>query len=98
MNAIGNLAVDSTNATVHSQPLSLTAFELKVLDALAIAKGAIVHPDALHTALYGSPDKARDSNVVQVIIGRLRVKLDRARASASIRTHRGHGYTLEAAA
>lgn len=93
---IGNMRVDETFVNVDGQVLSLTAFELKIIVRLADADGTIVSLDDLHMALYGTADKARVSNVVEVIIGRLRKKLAKAGAAARIDTVRNQGYRLEA--
>jgi len=96
MHQIGNIAVDEFNATVSTRPFPLTAFEHKVLLRLAQHRGQVVALADLHMALYGNADKARESNVVEVIIGRLRKKLTKAGAHAEILTTRRRGYTIDA--
>ncbi|WP_202842048.1 helix-turn-helix domain-containing protein [Luteimonas saliphila] len=98
MTTIGNLAVTDTGGYVGGVELSLTAFELKLLRRLVEANGEVVPVADLHEALYGTPGIARDSNVLQVFVGRLRLKLSRACAHVAIATARGKGYALGAVA
>lgn len=95
MTTLGNLAIYDTGANVGGVELPLTAFELKVLRRLSEANGAVVSPAELHEALYGGkPAPERESNVLQVFIGRLRHKLAHAGARVAIATKRGEGYSL----
>ena len=53
--------------------------------------GRVVSKTELSEHLY-EDDRDRDSNVLEVIIGRLRKKLDPARTLNPLETARGHGY------
>lgn len=58
---------------VHNQPIDLTAFEYKVLEYLMLHPGKIVSKMELTEHLY-QQDFDRDSNVIEVFVGRLRKK------------------------
>lgn len=103
MVTIGNLEVSDACALVVDGAdggadlvVSLTAYELKVLDRLAAANGEVVSRADLQDALYGGDAPARDSNVLQVLIGRLRKKLAAASATARIETVHKQGYCIKA--
>lgn len=74
--------------------VELTAFEYKVLEYLMLNPGRVVSKTELTDHLY-EQDFDRDSNVIEVFIGRLRKKLD---PFNPIRTIRGQGYRLNAEA
>jgi len=78
-------------ADVHNEPVELTAFEYKVLEHLMLHTGRVVSKTELSEHLY-EDETDRDSNVLEVIIGRLRKKLDPDRALKPIDTVRGQGY------
>ena len=71
-------------------PVELPAFEYKVLEYLMLNPGRVVSKTELTDHLY-EQDFERDSNVIEVFIGRLRKKLD---PFNPIRTIRGQGYRL----
>ena len=72
-------------------PLRLTAFEWRVLSALALSRDAVIERlDLLERVYEGDADV--DSNSLEVIIGRLRKKI----GAALIETVRGRGYRLSA--
>lgn len=95
---IGALTLDlaARSASVRGRPLDLTARELAVLELLALHPGATLSRTAIGDALY-SEDEERDSNVIDVFVGRLRRKLSAAGldGAAAIATVRGLGYRLE---
>lgn len=76
---------------VHNQPVDLTAFEYKVLEYLMLHPGKIVSKMELTEHLY-QQDFDRDSNVIEVFVGRLRKKIDPNEAIHPIETLRGRGY------
>ncbi len=78
-------------ADVHNEPVELTAFEYKVLEHLMLHTGRVVSKTELSEHLY-EDETDRDSNVLEVIIGRLRKKLDPDRGLKPIDTVRGQGY------
>lgn len=75
--------------TVDGQPVDLTARELRVLSYLMHRPGRIVSQNELAEHVY-ELDEARDSNTIEVFVGRLRKKLGRD----TIRTIRGLGYRM----
>jgi two-component system response regulator PhoP len=92
---VGNIRVNTATqtVTVASQPLELTAFEYQALELLMINAGTTVSKQRLAERLYPE-ETERDSNVLEVIIGRLRRKLDPTRKRQPIETLRGRGYLL----
>lgn len=87
----GPLALDtrSGRVTVAGQALSLTSHEFRVLDYLMHHRNEIVSRSDLTEHIYAQ-DYDRDSNTVEVFIGRLRKKLP----PGMIETARGLGYRL----
>jgi two-component system response regulator PhoP len=77
--------------TLDAQEIEITAFEYKVLEYLMMHAGRVVSKTELSEHLY-EDDNDRDSNVLEVIIGRLRKKLDPSRELNPVETARGHGY------
>jgi two-component system response regulator PhoP len=78
---------------VAGSPIELTTFEYKVLQYLMLHAGEVVSKTDLTEHLYDQ-DFDRDSNVIEVFVGRLRRKLDPEGALAPIETLRGRGYRL----
>jgi len=89
----GPVTLDSTAQTVYRDetPLELTAFEYKVLEYLMLNPGKVISKTELTEHLYDQ-DFERDSNVLEVFIGRLRRKLDPDGSLKPIETLRGRGY------
>jgi two-component system response regulator PhoP len=79
------------HATVNDESVDLTAFEYKVLEHLMLHTGRVVSKSELSEHLY-EDETDRDSNVLEVIIGRLRKKLDPGRELNPVETIRGQGY------
>lgn len=77
--------------TVAEQPVSLTAFEYRVLEYLAIHAGEVISKPVLLDHLY-EEDTERDTNVLEVFVRRLRRKLDPESTLNPIETLRGRGY------
>ena len=78
---------------VDGKPLELTSYEYKLLEYLMLHAGEVVSKTQITEALYDQ-DFERDSNVVEVFIGRLRKKLDPDGELKPIETLRGRGYRL----
>ena len=76
--------------------LELTSFEYRLLEHLVRERPRVLSKDELAAHLYPH-DEERDSNVIEVLIGRLRRKLDPDGALQPLETLRGRGYrfTLE---
>jgi two-component system OmpR family response regulator len=87
----GTLALDISAArlTVAGRPVELTALEFRTLAHLMQHSQRIVSKTELTEHLY-EQDFDRDSNVIEVLINRLRKKL----GAELIKTHRGLGYQL----
>jgi two-component system response regulator PhoP len=83
-------------ARLNGEPLELTAYEYRLLEFLVRERARVVSKQELSDYLYPH-DEDRDSNVLEVLIGRLRRKLDPDGTLAPIETLRGRGYrfTLE---
>ena len=77
--------------TVAGEPVSLTAFEYRVLEYLAIHAGEVISKPVLLDHLY-EEDTERDTNVLEVFVRRLRRKLDPENTLSPIETLRGRGY------
>jgi two-component system, OmpR family, response regulator PhoP len=89
----GPLTIDfsAQAARLEGEPLDLTAFEYRLLEYLVRERARVVTKQELSDYLYPH-DEDRDSNVLEVLIGRLRRKLDPAGTLAPIETLRGRGY------
>jgi len=92
---LGPLAVDfsAQSVTLGDAPIELTAFEYRLLEYLVRERARVVTKLELSDYLYPH-DEDRDSNVLEVLIGRLRRKLDPDGTLAPIETLRGRGYRL----
>ena len=90
---IGPLVVNLSSQEVHldGEPMELTTFEYKVLEYFMLHPGQVVSKMELNEHLYDE-DADPDSNVIEVIIGRLRKKLDPDGEWQPIETLRGRGY------
>ncbi len=82
----------AARASVDGAPLQLTALEYRLLAYLMLNRGRVVPRLELIEHIY-EQDFERESNTIEVLIGRLRRKL----GVDVIKTRRGLGYTLEAA-
>jgi two-component system response regulator PhoP len=71
--------------------LELTAFEYRLLEHLMRERRRVLSKDELAAHLYPH-DEERDSNVIEVLIGRLRRKLDPQGKLQPLETVRGRGY------
>jgi two-component system response regulator PhoP len=89
----GPIELDTRTQRVHvaGQEIELTTYEYRVLEHLMLSAGKIVTKSELTDRLYDE-DLERDSNVIEVFIGRLRRKLDPDNALRPIETLRGRGY------
>jgi two-component system OmpR family response regulator len=83
------LEPSSARVTLSGLPVSLTALEYRALQYLLQKHGSVVSKTELSEHIYGE-DLERDSNVIEVLINRLRGKL----GPELIKTRRGLGYQL----
>jgi len=90
---LGPMSLDLTaqRVTLHAQALELTTYEYRLLELLVRQRNRIVSKQELSDYLYPH-DEDRDSNVLEVLIGRLRRKVDPDGNLAPIETVRGRGY------
>jgi two-component system, OmpR family, response regulator PhoP len=86
-----SLNQSTQQVTIHGSELDLTAFEYKVLEYLMLHSGEVVSKATLTDHIYDQ-DFDRDSNVIEVFVGRLRKKLDPDDSLKPIETLRGRGY------
>ena len=89
----GPLVIDTRGkqVTVGGSAVELTAYEYNVLEYLALNAGKVISKSELTEHIYDQ-DFDRDSNVIEVFVGRLRRKLDPEGRLAPIETVRGQGY------
>ena len=89
----GPLSIDlsAQAARLNGADLDLTAFEYRLLEFLVRERERVVSKQELSDYLYPH-DEDRDSNVLEVLIGRLRRKLDPDGTLGPIETLRGRGY------
>ena len=85
------LNIGARTVQVDNQPLDLTGYEYKVLEYLMLNRGKVVSKTELTEHVY-EQDFDRDSNVIEVFIGRLRRKLDPDNLYQPVETLRGRGY------
>ncbi|MBV8878054.1 MAG: winged helix-turn-helix transcriptional regulator, partial [Gammaproteobacteria bacterium] len=79
--------------SVDGAPVELTTFEYRILEHLMLRAGDVISKSELTERLYDQ-DYERDSNVIEVLVGRLRRKLDPEDRVRPIETLRGRGYRL----
>lgn len=89
----GPIVIDTAAKTVSRDqaPVELTSYEYNTLEYLAVHAGEAISKSVLTEHLY-QQDFERDSNVIEVFIGRLRKKLDPDGSLQLITTMRGRGY------
>jgi two-component system OmpR family response regulator len=90
--AIGGVTLDERQmrVSVRGVPLPLSALEYRLVAHLILHRGRVVPQYELEEAIYGH-DEARDSNALEVLVGRVRRKL----GVPLIATRRGFGYIVE---
>ena len=77
--------------SVNEQAIELTGFEYRIIEHLMMRAGEVISKSELTDRLYDQ-DFERDSNVIEVFIGRLRKKMDPDNVLKPIETLRGRGY------
>ncbi len=95
----GPLTLDTRASQIllDGAPVELTAYEYRIAEYLMLHAGKVISKTELTEHVYDQ-DFDRDSNVIEVFIGRLRKKLDPGGKTQPIETQRGRGYrfTLQA--
>ncbi|PLR41470.1 two-component system response regulator PhoP [Chimaeribacter californicus] len=80
--------------SIHDQLIKLTAFEYTIIETLIRNAGKVVSKDALMLQLY--PDaELRESHTIDVLMGRLRKKMQAGYPHEVITTVRGQGYRFD---
>jgi len=89
----GAVSLDTRAQTVSvdGRAIDLTTFEYRILEHLMLRAGEVISKGELTERLYDQ-DFERDSNVIEVLVGRLRRKLDPEDRLKPIETLRGRGY------
>ncbi len=86
----------SQEVRINGSPVEITAYEYRLLHYLMLNTARVVSKSELVEHIYHE-DNDRDSNVIEVFVGRLRKKLDPEGNVNPIQTLRGRGYRLNPA-
>lgn len=86
-----NINTSHQSVSLDGIELELTAYEYKVIEYLVMNSDKVISKTELTEHIYDQ-DFDRDSNVIEVFIGRLRKKLDPEGTLKPIETLRGRGY------
>lgn len=88
-----SISINTSQQTVSvdETELELTAYEYKVIEYLVMNSDKVISKTELTEHIY-EQDFDRDSNVIEVFVGRLRKKLDPEGKLKPIETLRGRGY------
>ena len=89
----GPVSLDTSRQelTVGENVIDLTGYEYRIIEHLMMRAGEVISKTELTDRLYDQ-DFERDSNVIEVFIGRLRKKMDPDNTFKPIETLRGRGY------
>jgi two-component system response regulator PhoP len=80
--------------TINDTQIKLTAFEYTIIETLIRNAGKVVSKDSLMLQLY--PDaELRESHTIDVLMGRLRKKMQAEHPLDVITTVRGQGYRFD---
>lgn len=92
---LGNLVLHTTTreVAVDGQPVTLSLRETSLLELLLRRQGSVVPRESIEEGLYGF-DNPIGPNAVEVLVHRLRRRLQEAGAAAVVHTIRGVGYLL----
>lgn len=94
--ACGYITLNTSSGEVKSDGklVDLTSYEYKVLEYMMLHQGEVVSKSTLTEHIYHQ-DYDRDSNVIEVFVGRLRRKLQSKHSKEKvIETLRGRGYRM----
>lgn len=91
---LGDIVIDTRQQQVQlsGSAITLTAYEYKVLEYLMLHPGQVVSKTTLTEHVYDE-DADKDSNTIEVFVGRLRKKLG-VNGESPIKTRRGQGYVF----
>jgi len=92
---VGDLRLDPGRRTAWrgAETLTLTTREFTILELLMRSPGAVVSREEILEQAWGEREEPM-SNTIDVLVGRLRRKLDRPRQPSRVETVRGMGYRL----
>lgn len=92
---LGPIELDTSRQSVqvNGGMVDLTGYEYRLIEYLMLHPGKVISKSELAEHVY-EEDADRDSNVIEVFIGRLRRKLDPDNDINPIETLRGRGYRL----
>ena len=90
-----SMNLSAQKVVVAGTEVELTSYEYKLLEHLARNRTRVLSKDELASHLYPHNEE-RDSNVIEVLIGRLRRKLDPDGSLQPLETVRGRGYRFTA--
>jgi len=93
--SFAGIEINTTEQTVsvQAEEIVLTGHEYRILEYLMVHAGKVVSKTELTEHIYDQ-DFDRDSNVVEVLIGRIRKKIDPDGSRRPIETLRGRGYRM----
>ncbi len=86
-----SLDMSRQEVKVNDAAIELTSYAYKIIEYLIVRAGQVISKTELTERLYDQ-DFERDSNVIEVFVGRLRKKLDPDNTIQPIETLRGRGY------
>lgn len=88
---VGDFSLDERlmKVSVRGVPVALSPLEYRLVAYLLLRRGRVVSQGELSENVYGQDD-ARDSNAIEVLVGRVRKKL----GGTLIETRRGFGYVV----
>jgi two-component system response regulator PhoP len=86
-----SIDLESQQLQLNGKQVELTTFEYRLIEYLMRNHNKVISKDNLNDYLYPH-DEDRDSNVMEVMIGRVRRKLDPDNTLKPIETLRGRGY------
>jgi DNA-binding response OmpR family regulator len=92
---VGDLRLDPARrlANLRGEPLALTAREFAILETLMRNRGSALARETILEQAWGEREEPM-SNTIDVLVARLRRKLDTRGSSSRIETVRGVGYRL----
>lgn len=86
-----HLDLTTQSVEVDGKPIEMTAYEYRILEFLMLHAGEVISKMDMTEHIYHQ-DFDRDSNVIEVLVGRLRKKIDPDNSVKPIETLRGRGY------
>ncbi len=91
-----SLDLNAQSIAVDGNEVELTAYEYKVMEYLLTHPHQVISKTVLTEHIYDQ-DYDRDSNVIEVFVRRLRLKIDPENTIMPIETLRGRGYRINPA-